>query len=163
MKQGGKMAKLSHVNDEGQASMVDVGEKQVTKRVATAEGFIYINNEAMKQIIEHTNKKGDVISTARLAGIMGAKKCAELIPLCHTLLLTKIDVDFEIEFEKGRIKIMSLCKVNGNTGVEMEALTAVNIAALTLFDMCKAVDQKMTIEGIRVTSKSGGKSANWVV
>ncbi|MBU2880512.1 cyclic pyranopterin monophosphate synthase MoaC [Psychrosphaera sp. B3R10] len=157
------MAKLSHVNEQGQASMVDVGDKKITNRIATAEGFIYINDEAMKQVIEHTNKKGDVISTARIAGIMGAKRCADLIPLCHTLLLTKIDVDFEVEEDKGRIKIVSLCKVKGNTGVEMEALTAINVAALTLFDMCKAVDQNMRIDGIRVTSKSGGKSPDWSV
>lgn len=155
------MTKLTHIDELGKATMVDVADKKSTMRTASAEAYIYVNGTAMEQIIEQTNKKGDVISTARIAGIMGAKKCAELIPLCHPLMLSKIDVDFEIEQSHNRIKIMSFCKLYGQTGVEMEALTAVNIAALTLYDMCKAVDKDIRIEGIRVISKSGGKSGSW--
>lgn len=153
--------KFSHVDQDGNANMVDVSGKDDSVRIATAEGYIYLNDLAMQQIVEHTNKKGDVITTAKIAGIMGAKKCAELIPLCHPLMLSKVDVDFAIEPEQGRIKITSLCKLKGKTGVEMEALTAVNVAALTLFDMCKAVDKSMRIDGICVTSKQGGKSGDW--
>lgn len=153
--------KLSHVDEHGNANMVDVSGKSDSVRIATAEGYIYINDVAMKQVVEHTNAKGDVLTTAKLAGIMGAKKCADLIPLCHPLMLSKVDVNFDVQAEKGRIKIESMCKLVGKTGVEMEALTAVNVAALTLFDMCKAADKEMRIEGICVTSKTGGKSGEW--
>jgi cyclic pyranopterin monophosphate synthase len=155
------MSKLTHVDGSGKATMVDVGDKAESVRVATAQAFIYLNKTAMTQVIEQTNKKGDVLSTARIAGIMAAKKCADLIPLCHPLMLSKVDVDFTLEPKSGRIKVNSLCKLTGKTGVEMEALTAVNIAALTLYDMCKAVDKDMRIENVCVTSKSGGKSVDW--
>ena len=123
--------------------------------------FIYLNELALEQIQHFGNKKGDVISTARIAGIMAAKKCSELIPLCHPLALSKVNVDFDIQADKGRIKVSALCKLVGKTGVEMEALTAVNVALLTLFDMCKAVDPCMRFDGIEVISKSGGKTGDW--
>jgi cyclic pyranopterin phosphate synthase len=151
---------LSHVDQKGNANMVDVTDKAVTKRVAIAEGFIYLNDEAMAQVQDNTNAKGDVLSVARIAGIQGAKRCADLIPLCHPLALTKVSVDFDIQAEKKRIRVEALCQLSGKTGVEMEALTAVSVALLTLFDMCKAVDPFMRIEGTQVIHKEGGKSGN---
>lgn len=141
--------------------MVDVTDKQTTQRTATAEGYIYLSDAALGAVVSQTNVKGDVLSTARIAGIQAAKQTSSLIPLCHPLALTKVAVDFELEPEQGRIRITSLCKLAGKTGVEMEALTACSVAALTLFDMCKAVDPAMRIEGIRVLTKQGGKTGDW--
>lgn len=152
---------LSHINSQGEASMVDVTEKAITSRSARAIGYISLSKEALILATQGENKKGDVFAVARIAGIQAAKKCSDLIPLCHPLMLTKVQVDFEVDHDVSQIKIMSLCRLSGQTGVEMEALTAVSIAALTLFDMCKAVDPTMKIHGIEVLTKQGGKSGNW--
>jgi len=154
-------AQLTHVDSQGQANMVDVTDKQITARTATAEGYISMNTNALDAIINNTNKKGDVLATARIAGIQAAKKCAELIPLCHPLMLSKVDVSFEVKPAQQQIKVISLCKLSGQTGVEMEALTAVSVALLTLFDMCKAIDPMMIISDIAVLSKKGGKTGHW--
>ncbi|OUS10149.1 molybdenum cofactor biosynthesis protein C [Gammaproteobacteria bacterium 53_120_T64] len=155
------MNELSHINQAGEAAMVDVSGKAITTRIAVAEGYVCMRAETLALIQEGGHAKGDVLAVARIAGIQGAKRCPELIPLCHTLLLSKVQVDFEVQLEHGRIRIVSLCKLDGKTGVEMEALTAVSVAALTLFDMCKAVDPGMTIDGIRVLTKEGGKTGPW--
>lgn len=156
------MSTLTHLNARGEARMVDVGEKPDTCREARAEGYIYLQPETLRLITEQGLKKGDLLSIARIAGIQGAKQCGNLIPLCHPLMLTCISVDPELQPEANRIRIESCCRLSGKTGVEMEALTAVSIAALTLFDMCKAVDKTMRIEGIRVLEKSGGRSGHFV-
>lgn len=155
------MNPLTHVDDSGAANMVDVDNKSVTSRSASAEGFIYMNKMTFDAVIEHSNKKGDVIATAKIAGIMAAKKCADLIPLCHPLMLSKVAVEITPEAEKLRFRVTSTCKLSGKTGVEMEALTAVNVALLTLFDMCKASDPEMHFEHVRVLQKLGGKSGSW--
>lgn len=152
---------LSHINQAGEANMVDVSEKAVTAREARAEGFVKMSPETLKLIVEGKHHKGDVFSVARIAGIQGAKKCSDLIPLCHPLMLSKVQVDFDIDEANSQVKISSLCKLAGQTGVEMEALTAVSVAALTLFDMCKAVDPSMVLSDIRVLEKRGGKSGHW--
>lgn len=151
---------LSHVDSQGKASMVDVAEKPVSSRKARAIGFVSMNADALHQVKSNDLKKGDVLQVARIAGIQAAKKCSDLIPLCHPLLISKISVDFEIH--KNGIQVESFCKLAGQTGVEMEALTAVSVAALTVFDMCKAVDPEMTIGDIRVIEKLGGKTGHWV-
>lgn len=156
------MSKLTHVNDAGEASMVDVSAKAVTAREARAEGFVRMRPETLTLIEEGGHKKGDVLSVARIAGIQGAKQTSQLIPLCHPLALSKVQVDFEIDRAQSGVRINVLCRLSGQTGVEMEALTAVSVAALTLFDMCKAVDPGMTITGIQVLEKQGGKSGHWV-
>lgn len=156
------MSKLTHVNDAGEASMVDVSAKAVTAREARAEGFVRMRPETLTLIEEGGHKKGDVLSVARIAGIQGAKQTSQLIPLCHPLALSKVQVDFEIDRAQSGVRIHALCRLSGQTGVEMEALTAVSVAALTLFDMCKAVDPGMTISGIQVLEKQGGKSGHWV-
>lgn len=155
------MSTFSHLNEHGEANMVDVSSKAITAREARAVGCVAMSPSCFSQLAQGTHKKGDVLSVARIAGIQAAKKCSDLIPLCHPLLLTKVAVDFELDAENNQVRIHSLCKLAGNTGVEMEALTAVSVAALTLFDMCKAVDPKMVISGIKVISKQGGKSGNW--
>jgi cyclic pyranopterin phosphate synthase len=152
---------LSHVDENGQANMVDVSLKDITLREAHAEGFITMSKAAFEQVLLNKNKKGDVLGVARIAGIQGAKKCADLIPLCHPLALSKVAVNFELDAENNQIKLTSYCKLAGKTGVEMEALTAVSVAALTLFDMCKAADPLMEIHGMRVTQKAGGKHGHW--
>ncbi|MDH5631085.1 MAG: cyclic pyranopterin monophosphate synthase MoaC [Gammaproteobacteria bacterium] len=154
---------LTHLNQKGEASMVDVSDKAVSKRIATAEGYLNVAKETLDLIVSDGLPKGDVIATARIAGIQAAKQTSQLIPLCHPLALSKVEVNFEIQKQQQRIKIISLCKLSGQTGVEMEALTAVSVAALTLYDMCKAVDKHMVIDGIRVTSKAGGRSGDWQV
>ena len=154
-------AELTHLNAKGEANMVDVTDKAVTQRQATAHGYISMSAETLAMITQGKHKKGDVFAVARIAGIQAAKKCGDLIPLCHPLMLTKVQVDFEPELEQSRVKVTSLCKLSGQTGVEMEALTAVSVACLTLFDMCKAVDPSMTISGIEVATKSGGKTGHW--
>lgn len=155
------MVKLTHVDHTGQANMVDVSDKLVTLRTAVAEGYISMSADTIEQVINASNSKGDVIATARIAGIMAAKKCSELIPLCHPLALSKVELEFDIQPEFKQIRVQALCKVSGQTGVEMEALTAVSGATLTLFDMCKAADPEMCIHSVRVLSKTGGKSADW--
>ncbi len=155
------MNKLSHVNAAGEASMVDVSGKTITTRIATAEGYVSMRAETLALIRDGGHAKGDVLATARIAGIQAAKKCAELIPLCHPLMLSKVQVDFELQPQQNRVRIEAMCKLDGKTGVEMEALTAISVAALTLFDMCKAVDPGMTIEGICVLNKTGGKAGAW--
>ena len=155
------MSELSHVNQAGEAAMVDVSGKAITTRIAVAEGYVRMCAETLALIQEGGHAKGDVLAVARIAGIQGAKRCPELIPLCHTLLLSKVQVDFEIQLQDKTIRIEAMCKLDGKTGVEMEALTAVSVAALTLFDMCKAVDPGMTIDGIRVLTKEGGKTGPW--
>lgn len=155
------MNKLSHVNAAGEASMVDVSGKTITTRIATAEGYVSMRAETLALIRDGGHAKGDVLATARIAGIQAAKKCAELIPLCHPLMLSKVQVDFELQPQQNRVRIEAMCKLDGKTGVEMEALTAISVAALTLFDMCKAVDPGMTIEGICVLNKTGGKTGAW--
>lgn len=152
--------KLSHTDENGKADMVDVGEKAVTVRTAEAEGFIIMKPETLEAIRENSTKKGDVLSCARIAGIMAAKKTNELIPLCHTIPIEKISVDFEF-VDDSTIKITSFAKCEYKTGIEMEALTAVSIATLTIYDMCKAIDRQMEITKVRLVSKSGGKSGDY--
>lgn len=141
--------------------MVDVSDKAVTKREATAEGYLYVNASVITQISEATIAKGDVFAVARVAGIQGAKRCSDLIPLCHPLALSKVDINFDVDSQNNRIRATCYCKLSGKTGVEMEALTGVNVALLTLFDMCKAIDPSMHMEGIRVLDKKGGKTGHW--
>ena len=153
---------LTHLDRGGAASMVDVGEKPETARVARAEGLVIMAAETLDMIREARFKKGDVEAIARIAGIMAAKKTAELIPLCHPLMLDKVSVDIEIEPALPGLRVSATAKLTGKTGVEMEALMAVSIACLTVYDMAKAVDRSMTITGIRVVEKSGGRSGEWV-
>ncbi len=155
------MSTFSHLNAGGEANMVDVSDKDVTRREATAEGYLYVSEDVITQISESRIAKGDVFAVARVAGIQGAKRCSDLIPLCHPLALSKVDINFEIEVEHKRIKARCYCKLSGKTGVEMEALTGVNVALLTLFDMCKAIDPSMHMEGVRVLEKKGGKTGHW--
>jgi cyclic pyranopterin phosphate synthase len=154
--------RLTHLDETGAASMVDVSGKKVTTRMAKAGGSITMKPETFAMITQGTAKKGDVIATARIAGIMAAKKCHELIPLCHPLLISKVSVDFMPVESENRIYVESMVKIGGQTGVEMEALTAVSVACLTLYDMCKAVDRGMVISQIRVFEKSGGKSGHYI-
>jgi cyclic pyranopterin phosphate synthase len=152
------MAKLSHFDAAGNAVMVDVGAKKHTPRVAVAKGSILMSAETMALIQAGGVKKGDVLAVAQLAGIMGAKRAPDLIPLCHPLALTSVQVELVCDPVRSAIDITSTCRLNGPTGVEMEALTAVSVAALTVYDMCKAVDRGMRITDIRLIHKSGGKS-----
>ena len=154
------MADFTHIDGDGNAVMVDVSEKADTERTATAKGSVYMQPETRAKIMEGGVKKGDVLSVAQLAGIMGAKKTPDLIPLCHPLALTKVTVDLS-PAPPDRIEIEATVKLTGQTGVEMEALSAVSVAALTVYDMCKAVDRGMRIGDIRVTHKSGGKSGTF--
>lgn len=152
---------LSHLNNQGEANMVDVTEKAMTSRTATAQGYIKMSSETLALITTGKHKKGDVFAVARIAGIQAAKKCSDLIPLCHPLMLSKVQVDFEVEPENSQVRIVTLCRLTGQTGVEMEALTAASVACLTLFDMCKAADPAMEIHGIKVLTKEGGKTGHW--
>ena len=152
------MADLTHFDADGKAHMVNVGEKPSTDRVAVASGQIRMAPETLKKIEEGSFGKGDVLGVARLAGIMGAKQTATLIPLCHPLGLDHVAVDLAADADLPGIVVTATCKVTGRTGIEMEALTAVSVAALTIYDMCKAVDRGMVIDNIRLTHKSGGKS-----
>ncbi|MCP5160965.1 MAG: cyclic pyranopterin monophosphate synthase MoaC [Hahellaceae bacterium] len=156
------MTTLTHLDETGAAHMVDVTDKEVTTRVAQAEAFIRMQPETLEMIVTGKHKKGDVFATARIAGIMAAKKCHELIPLCHALLLTSVKVTLLPEPENSGVRIQSICKLDAKTGVEMEALTAASIAALTLYDMCKAVDKGMVIEQVRLLEKQGGRSGHWI-
>ncbi|SFC16805.1 cyclic pyranopterin monophosphate synthase MoaC [Pseudoalteromonas denitrificans] len=152
---------FTHLNEQGEANMVDVTEKAVTQRIARASGRIYMKPETLALIKDNGHKKGDVLQVARIAGIQGAKKCSDLIPLCHPLMLTKVQVDFSFNEADSCINITTLAKLAGQTGVEMEALTAASITALTIFDMCKAVDPGMRISDIKVLEKQGGKSGHF--
>jgi cyclic pyranopterin monophosphate synthase len=152
---------LTHLGTEGQAHMVDVGAKAETERTAIAEGFVRMLPETLKLIREGNAKKGDVLGTARLAGIMAAKRTHELIPLCHPLLLTKVSVDIEPDDGLPGLRVTALARMTGKTGVEMEALTAASVACLTIYDMAKAVDRGMEISGIRLVEKTGGKSGDY--
>ncbi|MEE8453431.1 MAG: cyclic pyranopterin monophosphate synthase MoaC [Limibaculum sp.] len=154
------MSDFTHFDDEGRALMVDVGAKPVTARTATAKGAVVMAPETLTMIVAGKAKKGDVLAVARLAGIMAAKRTPELIPLCHPLMLTKVTVDLTPQ-PPDRVEIEATVKLTGQTGVEMEALTAVSVAALTVYDMCKAADRAMHITDIRVTHKSGGKSGEY--
>ena len=156
------MNTFTHINPNGEANMVDVSAKQDTVREARAEAFVTMNPETLQMIISGNHHKGDVFATARIAGIQAAKRTWELIPLCHPLLLSKVEVQLEALPEKNQVRIESLCKLSGKTGVEMEALTAASVAALTIYDMCKAVQKDMVIEQVRLLSKSGGKSGDFV-
>jgi len=155
--------KLSHVDERGRARMVDVGSKPDTERVAVAKGEIIMRPETLALIQEGGIPKGDVLAVAQVAGVMAAKRVAELIPMCHPLLLTHVQVDFAPDEERSLIEIAATVKTTGKTGVEMEALTAVSVAALTIYDMCKAVDRAMRITNVRLVRKSGGKSGEIVL
>jgi cyclic pyranopterin phosphate synthase len=155
------MAEFTHFDKEGKARMVDVSDKAETERSATAKGSVLVQPATLALIKDGAMKKGDVLSVARLAGIMGAKRTPDLIPLCHPLALTSVQVDLTLDEARNAIDITATCKLTGKTGVEMEALTAVSIAALTVYDMCKAVDKGMQIADIRLTHKSGGKSGTF--
>ena len=155
--------RLTHFDESGAAQMVDVSEKAATARISTAEAQIVMQPETLALITEGRAKKGDVIGVARLAGIMGAKRTADLIPLCHPLPVTKVTVDLEPDADLPGLRITASVKTTGQTGVEMEALTAASTAALTVYDMCKAVDRGMRIEGLRVILKDGGKSGRYEV
>jgi cyclic pyranopterin monophosphate synthase len=155
------MTKLSHLNEQGEARMVDVTDKAVTQRSARAEGFIAMTPGTLALIEAGEAKKGDVLAAARIAGIMAAKKAHDLIPLCHPLATSKATVDFEIARAPAGIRVIAEVKVAGATGVEMEALTAVSVACLTLYDMLKAADKAMTIGGIRLVEKTGGRSGTY--
>jgi cyclic pyranopterin phosphate synthase len=150
------MSKLTHLDEKGRAAMVDVGDKPITAREAIAEGYITLQPATIAAITQGTVPKGEVLNTARIAGILAAKRCGELIPLCHPLPIESVSVDFD--FQDQRIHITAAAKITGKTGVEMEALTAVSIAALTIYDMCKAIDKTMVIDGIRLVKKTGGKT-----
>ena len=156
------MSGLTHLDAQGNARMVDVGGKAVTTRVATAVATVAMQPETLRLIVKGGHKKGDVLAVARIAGIQASKKCADLIPLCHPLMLTHVTVDFTIDEAESRIRISATCGLDGKTGVEMEALTAASVAALTIYDMCKAVDKGMVIENIFLQEKSGGKSGYYV-
>ncbi|HEV7326086.1 MAG TPA: cyclic pyranopterin monophosphate synthase MoaC [Bosea sp. (in: a-proteobacteria)] len=155
------MSRLTHLDQKGEAHMVDVGDKAETVRTAIAEGHVVMQAETLAIVRDGEAKKGDVLGTARLAGIMAAKRAHELIPLCHPLLLSKIAVDLTIDEALPGVRVRAEVKLTGKTGVEMEALTAVSVACLTVYDMVKAVDRAMHIEGIRLVHKSGGKSGTY--
>ena len=154
--------KLTHFDSNGNAIMVDVSEKNITKRVAIAKGKIYVNKAVIDAILSNSVEKGDVLGVARVAGIMGVKKTSELIPMCHPLMITKCSIDFDVNEEKNYIEAVCTAKVNGKTGVEMEALTGVNIALLTIYDMCKAIDKTMEITEVHLARKTGGKSGDFI-
>lgn len=155
------MTELTHLDQQGNARMVDVTEKAIIQREATAEARVTMQPETLVMITEGRHKKGDVLAVARIAGIQAAKKTSDLIPLCHPLMLTSVKVELTPDVAHHQILIRATCKLAGRTGVEMEALTAASIAALTIYDMCKAVDKGMIIEGVRLLEKIGGKSGHW--
>ncbi len=155
-------SKLTHIDGTGRAVMVDVGDKAVTRRMALASGAVHMSAAAMAQIMAGQNKKGDVLAVAELAGIMAAKRTAEIIPLCHPLPLTKLRVALKCDAEAGLVRVEAEAQTDGKTGVEMEALTAVSAACLTVYDMVKAVDKGVIITDIKLIEKRGGKSGNWV-
>ena len=154
--------KLNHFDSKGNALMVDVTEKNITERKAIAKGKIFVNDETYKRILDGNMTKGDVLGVARIAGIMATKKTSDLIPMCHPLMLTKSQIDFEFNEKEKSITAISTVKLSGKTGVEMEALTGVNVALLTIYDMCKAIDKNMVISDIHLVEKTGGKSGNFI-
>ena len=154
--------KLSHFDTEGNAIMVDVSEKAETTRTAVASGIIKVNDAVMEAVVNKTVQKGDVLGVARVAGIMAAKQTPQLIPMCHPLLLSKCSVDFEVNETENTIKALCTVKIKGQTGVEMEALTGVSVALLTVYDMCKAIDKRMEISDIHLEYKAGGKSGEFI-
>ena len=156
------MTDLTHFDDEGKAIMVDVGDKENTHRVAVARGVVKMQPETLARILDNRVEKGDVFGVARLAGIMAAKKTSELIPLCHPLLINSVTVEFSPDLDNASIDIEAKVKVSGQTGVEMEALTAVSTAGLTIYDMCKAVDKTMSIDNVRLVEKKGGRSGHFI-
>lgn len=155
------MSELTHFNQAGEAHMVDVGGKAVTDRIAVAAGSISMLPETFKLIEQGGHKKGDVLGIARIAGIMAAKRTSDLIPLCHPLALTKVSVEFELDAEANQVHCKAMVGTSGQTGVEMEALTAVQVSLLTIYDMCKAVDRGMVMHDIKLLEKAGGKSGHW--
>ena len=157
------MSKLTHINANGEAQMVDVSDKNNTTREAKAVARVVMQAETLELIVSGSHKKGDVLAVARIAGIQAAKKCSDLIPLCHPLMLSKVSVELTPNNEKKCIDIIATAKLYGKTGVEMEALTAASIAALTVYDMCKAVDRFMRIDNVQLIEKKGGKSGHWVL
>ena len=154
------MSKLSHLNDAGAAAMVDVSGKAASSRRAVAQGIVRMQAATLQEILQNGLPKGDVLAVARVAGIQAAKRCSDLIPLCHPLPLAKVTVDFRPVGE-GALEVTAECRVTGQTGVEMEALTAVSVAALTIYDMCKAIDKSMVIDAVCLLTKEGGKSGAW--
>ena len=156
------MTDLTHFDDKGKAIMVDVGDKAITHRVAVARAEVTMQPETLARILDDRVEKGDVFGVARLAGIMAAKKTSELIPLCHPLLINSVTVEFSPDPNRSRVEIEATVKVNGRTGVEMEALTAVSVAGLTIYDMCKAVDKTMTLGNVRLAEKMGGRSGHFI-
>ena len=155
------MSKLTHLDASGAARMVDVGNKAETVREARAEARVYMSADTLHLIETGGHKKGDVIAVARVAGIQAAKRCADLIPMCHQLMLTGIDIDITLDSDNNSVHITTACRLKGQTGVEMEALTAASVTALTIYDMCKAVDRGMVIDNVRLLHKSGGRSGEW--
>ena len=156
------MSRLTHFNEAGAAHMVDVGDKTETHRIAIAEGWILMLEGTLRLIIEGGHKKGDVLGIARVAGIMAAKRTADLVPLCHPIALTHVNIDLIPEPDHNRVHCVTRVETRGQTGVEMEALCATQAALLTIYDMCKAVDRGMSIESVRLLEKAGGKSGRWV-
>jgi cyclic pyranopterin monophosphate synthase len=156
-----RMSTLTHLNARGEAHMVDVSEKSVTSRTAIAQGFVAMQASTLALVADGAAKKGDVLATARIAGIMAAKRTSELIPLCHPLAISKVTVDFELQAQPPGIRVAALVKVGGQTGVEMEALTAVSVACLTIYDMLKAAEKGMRIEGVHLVEKTGGKGGDY--
>ncbi|MDO9215169.1 MAG: cyclic pyranopterin monophosphate synthase MoaC [Methylococcales bacterium] len=155
------MTQSSHFNQAGEAHMVDVGDKAITQRTAITEGYIEMQPETLQLIISGEHKKGDVLAVARIAGIMASKKTAELIPLCHPLPLTHVEINLTAEVDNNRVRCQTTVKTTGQTGVEMEALTATTCALLTIYDMCKGMDRGMVIQAIQLLEKAGGKSGHW--
>jgi cyclic pyranopterin phosphate synthase len=155
------LSKLTHIDEQGAAHMVDVSDKAETARIAVAEASIDLGEKIMSALLDNRIPKGDVLATARIAGIQAAKKCSELIPLCHPLPVTSVSIDIRTDEAETGLVICATCKTTGKTGVEMEALTAAGIAALTVYDMCKAIDKGMVISQLRLLEKSGGKSGHW--
>lgn len=154
--------KLSHVDERGRARMVDVGEKAVTARVAVARGAVRMKPETAAKIADGQIAKGDVVATARIAGVLAAKKTGDLVPLCHPLPLEYVDVRIDVDAKAGRVSLEAEARITAKTGIEMEALTAVTVAGLTIYDMCKAIDRGMVIEDVCLVKKSGGRSGEWV-
>ena len=153
---------LNHFNQRGEAHMVDVGDKDITQRIAVAEGFIRMQSETIQRILQGTHKKGDVLAVARVAGVMASKRTADLIPLCHPLQLSHVDIQLNVDENEKFVHCVVEVQTSGKTGVEMEALTAVQVTLLTIYDMCKAMDRGMTMTGIGLVKKVGGKSGEWV-
>lgn len=157
------MTQTPHFNEAGEAHIVDISDKALTQRIAVTEGYISMQTKTLKQVVEMGHKKGDVLAIARVAGIMACKKTSELIPLCHPIALTHVEIDLTPELEFNRIRCQTTVKTIGKTGVEMEALTATQISLLTIYDMCKSMDRGMIIQSVRLLEKAGGKSGHWKI